>query len=196
MVSFNCMKSAFIAAFVTISGVSAQADTVNIDFSFDNTYYTPANGFNSDIAGTVTGEIFGLTEGGTSAATEILITSVPSGSGLFTGQYNLTNQEDNSFTLNSTGGVISADFIDYTLGILGLNFTTQNGALTGFAYLQKGPGGAADSVTVPGYGTVSFSLDTTAVTPLPASWVLMLGGLAGIGFLAYRRNAKASFTAA
>lgn len=42
----------------------------------------------------------------------------------------------------------------------------------------------------------SLSFEAIATTPLPQTWVLMLGGLAGIGFLAYRRNAKASFTAA
>lgn len=36
----------------------------------------------------------------------------------------------------------------------------------------------------------------TAATPLPSTWTMLLSGLAGIGFIAYRRKSKAGLLVA
>lgn len=185
-------ESCFYNSLCCLSGFSVKADTVNIDFSFDNTYFLPPN-YPNGFAGTVSGEIFGLTEGGTSAASQIVINTVPAGSGLFTGTYDLTNilANDNSFTLSNTGGVTKAYFVDYLTGMLAFNYNSTTG---GFAYLQTAACYAgyglcvSDSVTVPGYGALAFSLAPVTTTPIPSSAILMLLGLVGVGFLSYRRS--------
>ncbi len=57
----------------------------------------------------------------------------------------------------------------------------------GYTYLANG---------FPSLGTISLASGGTSATPLPESWPLMLVGLIGLGFLAYRRQNGASFAAA
>jgi hypothetical protein len=74
-----------------------------------------------------------------------------------------------------------------------LQFTTTTpGSLVGFS------GGTIDggSVGTPGgFGYSNFS-GTISATPLPPTWTMMLIGLAGFGFAAYRRKSKPALIAA
>jgi hypothetical protein len=45
-------------------------------------------------------------------------------------------------------------------------------------------------------GGFAFDLTGVSTTPLPSTWTMMLLGLAGIGFMAYRRNSKPAQMAA
>jgi hypothetical protein len=70
--------------------------------------------------------------------------------------------------------------------------TTTPGSLVGFS------GGTIDSggvYTTNGFGYSNFS-GTISATPLPPTWTMMLIGLAGFGFAAYRRKSKPALIAA
>jgi hypothetical protein len=199
------LKGASLAAMVAIGAsfvLAAPANAVTFDFTFDNTFFIPSNGYNYGVAGSVTGKIIGLSSSGASSATEIDITSVPSGSGLFTGTYNLTGAT-NSFTVSGGNVLTIADFIG-GVSLLGFNWNSTTG---GFAYLQSalgcnafsGPTGCVvDTVTLPGAGSLAFTLDTsgTSTTPLPAALPLFASGLGALGLLGWRRKRKASASAA
>lgn len=191
------LRNTFIAGLIATTATAffvSPAAAVNFNFTFDNTYYVPSNGFASGVAGIVTGEIFGLSATGTSAATAISITSVPTGSGLFTGFYDLTNA-GNIFTV--TGGALTSAYLIGGLSLLGFNWNSTSG---GFAYLQTTSGCNAsdtsgrckvDAVTVPGFGTLAFAPADVTATPLPGALPLFATGLAAVGFAARRRRQKA-----
>jgi hypothetical protein len=129
------------------------------------------------------------------------------GSGSFTVNGSIAGTGLTTFT--EAGGLTSLNF-----AIDGYNFslnsdlgkasvTFNNGALTNVAYLGAIGGFKLDLGTLglgyiftdsinPGLssiGTISASSGVSA-TPLPPSWTLMLIGLAGFGFVAYRRQKK------
>ncbi|HUK52608.1 MAG TPA: hypothetical protein VL099_04890 [Candidatus Binatia bacterium] len=152
---------------------TARAD--NFTFSFTGTY------------GTVTGEIFGLTNNTTGAATDVTITSFPgiflsdpllAGSAvtdLFSGQWNIL---ENTFT-ESSGAINSYVFtcndINGTTFILSIGY--QAGILE-IAY------GATD------VGPVSFVPSSPVAAPEPASFGLMLFGLMALVTLVEVRTQK------
>ena len=103
-------------AAMVITCASAPASAVTIGFSFSNT--------TGNISGTVTGEIIGLTDNTTSAATSIVLDSVPSGLGFsFTTPFdvipNATTIFNNSFTVSN--GVITSGYF------FGLNNVLSSG---------------------------------------------------------------------
>jgi hypothetical protein len=86
---------------------AAQATLLDFTFSFSGTL-PPGN-----VAGTVTGEIFGLTEGATSSATNVIVDSYPAGLEPPSPPQTVTRSTggaSNTFTVNSTGDITAANY--------------------------------------------------------------------------------------
>jgi hypothetical protein len=98
----NCRSALLLTLAIVFGSVatsSARAGTVNFDFSFTG-----------DL-GTVTGETNGLTVGATSSAAAVYVDSYPSGEGYTTVlPLSFTTISNNSFTVESTGALIFANF--------------------------------------------------------------------------------------
>src|ERR1700679_90346 len=96
-------NSLFATAAVAVALATAPAHAgLNFDFSFGNV--------NGSIPGTVTGEIFGLTDNSTSAATDLVIDSYPVGLTLPAVPWDIFNAAGYSITANTftvTGGVVT-----------------------------------------------------------------------------------------
>ena len=140
------------AAFIL--GLAANAHATDIAFSFGNV--------TGNVAGIVSGEIFGLVDNATSAATEILITSVPGG---------------------IAGGVPATPFSAFayaaSLGqsISANSFTLSAGVVTGAVFQIYG--GFFDLNLQPGPGDSFYN---ELVTPDASLFVQNLDGLAGVSF--------------
>jgi hypothetical protein len=147
-----------------VGGTSAAHAGLNFDFSFTNQVGT--------VSGTVTGEVFGLTNNSTSAATDVVIDSYPTGLLLPAAPWDIFNGPGffviaKNFTVTN-GVVVGGDFetvLDDTLLIVGS---------IGESQLQDNNG---DSVI-----SVNFATFTAAPvgTPEPASIALFLSGLFGL----------------
>jgi hypothetical protein len=92
-----------------LSATFGPAHADNFYFSFDNT--------TGDVAGMVTGEIFGLVDNSTSSATDVMITSAPTAIGLPTTPYDIFPLSislplHNTFTVSSHT-ILSMDFNAY-----------------------------------------------------------------------------------
>lgn len=154
-------KSLMLAAIATLVGGAASAATL------DPVFVTPANGSFSDI---VLGS-FTLTQ--TSDVTGSVLAAT---------------------TINFDGG-FSLPLQSVTFSFAGLNgLTDLDPSATGFRYAHLAAGTyqllASGSLSGPGFGNVavlSTSLNVSAV-PEPATYALMLAGVAGIGFAARRRR--------
>jgi len=117
----------------------------------------------------------------------------------------------NSFTENSRGDIVS---LQVTIGGLTYNFVPSSFeadigtnqtffSLSGSSLGVKGPTGLTETLVLGGFGfnitnpggpnldDGKFTIGTGVMaTPLPPAWTLMLIGLAGFGFVAYRRKSK------
>jgi len=180
-----------------VSGPS-RANTLSFDFSFSNTLgVTP---------GTVTGQIYGLSDNATSAATSVVITSYPASLGSIGTPFDVL-----SYPLVSgvPSAVISNSFTVSGGQITSVNFYVDGqcipAAPCGYApivlYLVTGSSptaylfGASDPVTGTSNGAVqSDSIDFTP-TPIPAAFPLFATGLGALGLVGWRRKRK-SVTAA
>ena len=122
----------------------------------------------------------------------------------------------NSFTENSRGDIVSLqvtiagltyDFVPSSFEAdIGTNQTFYS--LSGSSLGVKGPTGLTETLVLGGFrfnitnpggpnlddGKFTIGPGVT-VTPLPSTWVLMLIGLAGLGFFAYRRKPTALMAA-
>jgi hypothetical protein len=136
------------------------------------------------------------------------IIGVDGGTGILTVNGPVSN---NTFTPGS-GGLISLSlFIDggtFTLNnaLPGTSATFKNGILTSLLYwgnsggdtlgLFSGGGPSRSGYILSGPDDLSFgtfSGSPVSATPLPPTWTMMLIGLAGFGFMLYRRNRRDSF---
>ena len=140
-----------------------------------------------------------------------------SGSGVFTtgsssSPYSITGASGtifdsqigpSAFTITGLSSYASADNLLYypgqpSIDFSGISFATNGG---GNFNIGNGPPYAIVSSILnpggyfPGGAYTPISLQVSQ-TPLPASWTLMLIGLAGFGFVAYRRKAKPELVAA
>lgn len=157
---------------------AARAD--DFDFSIPNTDGT--------ISGTITGEIFGLTDDGTATlATEVLITGYPAGDASIIGSSSLNTtswdeQIGNDFT--ETGGSITSA---YFWAIDGTNPDTPELVIEV---------GEADGFGIPGTTTGTFNengadgITFTAVSPEPGTISLMMTGVGLLGMMVVLRKRK------
>ena len=160
------------AAAALVSAPPAHAG-LNFDFSFNSTTNDP---------GTVTGEIFGLTDNATSAATDLVIDSYPAGFSAPAVPWDVFSSPsvspDNSFTV-SGGQITAADSRIEFLGEFGLNI------LGGLNFLEVG---AAEWLNKGGFAGVTYTADPPATnTPEPTSIALLLSGLFGLRLIGRRR---------
>jgi hypothetical protein len=140
----------------------------------------------------VTGEIDGLTAGGTGeAATHVFIDSAPFSIG-FPLPYDTINDTNfgNSFNVNASGQITSYDYIANSGG--GFNYDLCLGDGCSFmgntsltVFLSTMIGGSRAVAT----STITFT-SLTAV-PLPAALPLFATGLGALGLLGWRRKRKA-----
>jgi len=187
------MKKALFG--LALLAMATPALAVDIQFSFTNTI--------GDVPGTVTGEIDGLVDNSTSAATAIWVNSYPAG-------------------LNSVFPAGPINVLLWTGGVLNNNaFTLTNGALTGVDFFITSNDAHGfnqlylNSSCCGGSGTNFLNIDgqdglyvwsngplngrdglTTGTSPAPepASWAMMLGGFGLIGgALRSRRRATVVF---
>lgn len=169
---------------------SAQAGTLNFDFSFTNTF--------GNTGGTVTGEIFGLTNNATSAASAVDIYSVPAGYVVYgeTLPFNTMTAANVSISLNSftvvNDAITDAEFSagvdqpfpgpDWLLMLETDNYYDMGSIEVGKNGLQVQTFNA------------KFTLET-ATTPLPAALPLFASGFGALGLLGWRRKRKAILAA-
>ena len=152
---------------------SARASAVTYDLTLKDTFFGPESGTGTL---TVNGPIVSGLEIFTSA----------SGGGLNSLSFLIGG---NNFTLGSALGTSSATFFNGSLislayaGALGGATLSLNTAGLSYFYLDFGNRSLASA------GTISSS-----ATPLPATWTMMLAGLAGFGFFLYRRKRPDTFT--
>ena len=166
-------KTLWISVFVGVVffGISAMAD--DFTFSFTNNVGT--------VSGTVTGEIIGLTNNATGAASQVIITSVPSGLSPFEGTpFDATTwdtQTTNSFT--ETNGVITAANFNPS-DVAGACATAAGGACSLYLFLNGGGNngdlGFAPRSAVESNDGVQYSPAVSAV-PEPSSAILMSSAL-------------------
>ena len=163
-----------IAAAVALAA-PLSAHALDFDFSFTNT--------SGNTAGTVTGEIFGLTDNATSAPTDVVITSYPAA---------LTGLPAAPWDLYTIPGF---EFGNHGTPFLADNFTVSNGVITDALYslftatgqtvLYFGWGGLDVFANHPDVGgqiviadpsLADFTRDTRGGVPEPAAWALMNPG--------------------
>jgi hypothetical protein len=162
--------------------LSANAHATDINFSFDNV--------SGNVPGTVSGRIFGLVDNTNSAATEILITSVPAaiaggvpptsfsafGSATSVGQYITFN----SFTLS--GGVVTDAVFQIYGGYFDLNLQPAFGDAFYNELLSSDVSLSVQNKN--GFAGVTFSS-----VPEPVSMALL--GVGVLGLAAARRRSIA-----
>jgi hypothetical protein len=165
------MHRLLVAAGLATALTSSQAQALDFSFSFFGTIGTTT--------GTVSGEIFGLANNATSAATDLVIDSLPPSFGFAT-PYDMfpTTPAANFFTV-SNGVIIDGQFgaFDPTHTFeFGLNFATQN--------VVKDPAGATT------YNNLGFAGATYSAVAVrePVSWALLISGIAGLRLLRRRRE--------
>ena len=159
----------------SVMATSANAATIVIDTS------PPAGGFTNDNVTCVTATPCTFSDSGTF--------TTPTGAGLVTltissavaGMNNLTNIDFSSvlfnnvaFTLLPNGNAEFGTLFNQVLAPNGINTLVVNGTTGGNASYR---------------GTLSFA--QAAAVPEPAAWMLMLLGMAGVGFSMRRKNKPA-----
>jgi len=165
---------------------SAPSHATPLDFMFSFTGTVPPG----SVAGTVTGEIFGLTEGATSGATNVVVDSYPAAlQPPNPPQTVFSFISENTFTVNSTGEITSANFVaentDESL-VLRLGFNAENGI---------GANGAT-VINDDGFGGVNYTLITPTATPEPSTGTILGTGLGFAALWQLRQRRRRRWAAA
>jgi hypothetical protein len=96
----------------------------------------------------------------------------------------LTSSSTNLLFANSNGTSL--------LNSSGLSFETASGLdVNIFGFFSPGQatsGNAYGELTSAGFGVGTFAASPVSATPLPPTWTMLLVGLAGAGFFAFRRQ--------
>jgi hypothetical protein len=197
----NLIAAAVVAAF--LAPAQTRAATVNVDFSFENKVISPP-AYDFDIA--FTGEIVGLTVGGTSSASAVYITGY-SGFNLYapypytfpiSSPLLVTNSDPSfdSFTVDAAGNLTAASF-------RGKGVYDINGDYVYLSITYDGPGSGTNvaglfQYILPSSGPIEQTggdfgngdYTTVSSTPLPAALPVFAAGLGAIGLLSWRRKRK------
>ncbi len=170
MTSRMVLVAATVVLAAQVLGSSARASTYSLTLA--DTLFGPESGtgtltVNGPIAGGL--ETFTSASGGLSSLSFLI--------------------DGSDFTLGNALGTSSATFFNGDLinlayaGALGGATLSLNTAGLFYSYMNLGDMGSASA------GTISSS-----ATPLPATWTMMLIGLAGLGFFLHRRKGSDTFT--
>ena len=170
------------------------ASTLNFTFSF--TGGTSVSPF----TGTVTGEIDGLTNNATSAASAVIIDTVTPAA--------LTNPSPLPFnTFCGSNCLVTSNSFTVTAGVItAYDFAVGSTTLTGLWELELGAGTFPESfsngtgvtqINIIDQSAITFAPVTpVATTPLPAALPLFATGLGALGLFGWRRKRKAAAPAA
>ena len=188
-----CMRSAAIAAAVLAATAGQAQASLIISFSITNESISPAS-----VAGTVTGEILGLSDNTTSPGTVEILT-YPAGMDNAAGSTPIvasswTNQIHNEFSVSNSGQIIGADF------------SANNGSAPSYFWLDLNASNASGEsyASLDGYNTlfvyggegldsVSFTSNQAAPpkkehVPEPATLTLLASGFLAFGGFGLRRR--------
>lgn len=144
-----------LAALLVSAGIPQNATALDFTFSFSNTI--------GHISGTVTGEIFGLTDNATSSATSVVIQSFPAGlNSQLAAPITATlwsNQSQNSFTV--TAGQVTGGSFDAFNASNNLYLYLNASGL--FNYITLDGSANFEVYNLDGFNGITFTLATPAV---------------------------------
>jgi hypothetical protein len=180
-----------IAAALALAFASTPSHALTFTFSFSNV--------DGNVSGIVSGEIFGLTDNATSAASAVVIENGPASLGL---SLPITAPPlfggSNSFTVAS--GVITDSFFQATFAVPGqlVHFLIASPSVPGLRAgllevddLRFGTNNLVDTPTSPIFAEVPVPLH-----PLPPALQLFFTGIGAMALFFWRRKRKASALAA
>jgi hypothetical protein len=181
----SSLSSLGLAALL-LAGTATAASALDFNFSFSSVCGTDScsglGGIGITIPGTVTGEITGLTDNETSAATHVWIDSAPSNLQLPTPFDTVLWSSPNSFTVTD-GQITDALYLAVKDGEGGFYFNLND---SNWSYLVN-----PDNNLVVG-NTDGLAGITLAPVPETSTWAMLLVGFAGLAFAGYRAKAKLS----
>ena len=183
------MRRVLSMVVATVCLLSTNAMAATISFSFSNAI--------GNVAGTVTGEIFGLQNNAIGPATEVLITSYPAALGVLP-DLNVTNWHVNGNQFQMLGGVISFASLDAVIvyhvpsvlqGLSAEILLDTSMVIGPPGRTGRFPSSLDNSLPTdrPFLSRLVFVLGattyTTAAAPEPSAWILFLTGMLAVAIV-------------